>query len=238
MIVTGTVVLGFDTVAVNVNVPPGATWLPGLAAFVTAICGPAGAGVKLTVACAVAVTVTPLFTPVTVTVSVCDAPDAPANAPVKLRGAVLAPGCNVTPANAPHVELRAFVRSPYTLSTSCVIVTGVVVLGFDTDTVNVKSPPGAASVGGAAAFVTAITGAASGVSVTVACAVAVAVMPFESTPVTVTASVCLSPALPVKGPWKVQGGLVAPGARVMPISVPQVLPASVARFRRRCRSAT
>ncbi len=112
VIVTGTVALGFDTVAVNVNVPPGATRLDGLAALVTAICGPAGGGVKVTVAFAVAVTVTPLFTPVTVTVSVCDAPAAPVNAPVKLHGAVLAPGCNVTPISAPHVELRALVRSP------------------------------------------------------------------------------------------------------------------------------
>ena len=63
----------------NSNVPPGATSVNGLTTFVTAICGLAG--VNVTVAFAVAVTVTPLLTPVTVTVSVCDAPALPENGP-------------------------------------------------------------------------------------------------------------------------------------------------------------
>ena len=75
------------------------------------------------------------------------------------------------------------------LSVRAVIVTGVNVLGFDTVTVNVNVPPGASLVNGLAAFVTAICGAA-GVKVTVAFAEAVAVNPFESTPPTVTVSVC------------------------------------------------
>jgi hypothetical protein len=115
------------------------------------------------------------------------------------------------------------------LSTSWVIVTGVVVDGFDTCTVNVKSPPGSTREDGEAAFVTAITGGVNGVSPTVAIAIAVAVNPFESTPFTVTVSVCESPALPANGPVKVHGWLDAPGANVTPISVPHVLPARVAR---------
>ena len=79
VIVTGCNVLGFETCTVNLNVPPGATSVNGFATFVTAICGLAG--VNVTVAFAVAVTVTPLFTPVAVTVSVCDAPALPANGP-------------------------------------------------------------------------------------------------------------------------------------------------------------
>ena len=60
--------------------------------------------------------------------------------------------------------------------------------------------------------------------------VAVAVNPFESTPPTVTVSVCDAPALPVNGPVKLHGALFAPGARVTPIKLPHVLPGSVARF--------
>jgi hypothetical protein len=70
VIVTGSSVLGFETCAVNVNVPPGSTSLNGDATFVNAICG--AAGVNVTVALAVAVTVIPLFDPLTVIVSVCD----------------------------------------------------------------------------------------------------------------------------------------------------------------------
>jgi hypothetical protein len=44
------------------------------------------------------------------------------------------------------------------LSVKLVIVIGSIVLGFETVTVNVKVPPGATSLGGLAAFVTAITG--------------------------------------------------------------------------------
>jgi hypothetical protein len=47
------------------------------------------------------------------------------------------------------------------LSTRLVIVIGSIVLGFDTVTVNVNVPPGAASLGGLAAFVTPITGIGS-----------------------------------------------------------------------------
>jgi hypothetical protein len=70
VIVTGWNVLGLVTCAVNWNVPPGSTSLVGVATFVNAICG--GCGVNVTVALAVAVTVMPLFVPVTVIVSVCD----------------------------------------------------------------------------------------------------------------------------------------------------------------------
>jgi hypothetical protein len=156
VIVTGVVVLGFDTCTVNVNDPPGATSLAGEAALVTAI---TGTGVNVTVACAVAVTVVPLFIPVTVTVSVCDAPAAPVNGPVNEHGLELAPGASVVPINAPHVLPGRVDRSPYTLSTKLVILIGSTMLGFDTCTVNVNVPPGATSLTGAAAFVTAITGA-------------------------------------------------------------------------------
>ena len=109
------------------------------------------------------------------------------------------------------------------------IVTGVVDDGFDTDTVNVNDPPGSGRVNGSAAFVTAITGAASGVNVTVAIAIAVTVTPLL-TPVTVTVSVCDAPPGPVNGPVNEHGALDAPGANVTPINAPHVLPARVARF--------
>src|SRR5947199_237091 len=110
------------------------------------------------------------------------------------------------------------------LSTSWVIVTGVVVDGFATCTVNVNVPPGSTRDGGAAAFVTAITGGANGVNVTVAIAIAVAVNPLMSTPVTVTVSVCDPPATPLNGPVNEHGALDAPGANVTPINAPHVLP--------------
>jgi hypothetical protein len=95
----------------------------------------------------------------TVTVSVCDAPATPLNGPVNEHGELDAPGANVTPINAPH-ELPARVAIfPYTLSVNDVIVIGSTLLGFDTTTVNVNVPPGSTRDGGAAAFVTAITGA-------------------------------------------------------------------------------
>jgi hypothetical protein len=227
VIVIGSTVLGFDTVTVNVNVPPGAGRVNGLATFVTPICGPVG--VNETVACAVAVTVIPLFIPVTVTVSVCESPARPVNEPVKLHGELVAPGANVVPISAPHVLPASVAIFPYTLSVNAVIVTGVTVLGFETCTVNVNVPPGSTIVNGLATFVTAIIGAAA-TSVTVACAVAVAGNPCESTPFTVTVSVCESPAAPVNGPVKLHGALDAPGARTTPINVPHVLPARVAIF--------
>jgi hypothetical protein len=227
VIVTGVVADGFCTDTVNVNDPPGSGRDNGSAAFVTAI---TGRGVNDTVAIAIAVTVVPLFTPVTVTVSVCDAPPGPLNGPVNEHGCVEAPGANVTPINAPHELPGRVARSPYTLSTSLVIVTGVVADGFDTTTVNVKSPPGSTRDGGAAAFDTAITGGANGVNRTTAIAIAIAVNPLMSTPVTVTVSVCDAPATPVNGPVNVHGELDAPGANVTPINAPHVLPARVAIF--------
>src|SRR5580658_40886 len=107
---------------------------------------------------------------------------------------------------------------------------GSVVLGLDTWTVKVKLPPGAGRLGGLAALVTAITGVNSGVRVTVACAVAVTMLPLLSTPVTVTVSVWLAPDTPVKEPVKLHGADVAPGASVVPMRAPQVDPARVARF--------
>ena len=102
MIVTGTTVLGFDTCTVNVNVPPGSGRLNGLATFVTAICGVPET--SETVACATAVAVNPFESiPLTVTVSVCEAPAVPVNGPVKLHGLLDAPGASVTPINDPHV---------------------------------------------------------------------------------------------------------------------------------------
>src|SRR5436305_14134220 len=92
VMVTGTVVLGFDTVAVKVKSPPGATRLVGLAVFVSPICGPAAGGVRLTVACAVAVTVNPFWMPVTVSVAVCASPALPVHGPANVHGEVLAPG--------------------------------------------------------------------------------------------------------------------------------------------------
>src|SRR5436305_7620450 len=112
VMVTGTVVLGFDTVAVNVKSPPGATRLVGLAVFVNPICGPAGGGVRLTLACAVAVTVIPFWIPVTVTVSVWASPALPVNGPENVHGPGLAPGANVTPMNDPHVLPGSPARSP------------------------------------------------------------------------------------------------------------------------------
>src|SRR5438309_684750 len=62
-----------------------------------------GAGVRLTVACAVAVPVVPLLVPVTVTVSVCDAPALPENGPLNEHVRLLWPGCSVVPIKVPHV---------------------------------------------------------------------------------------------------------------------------------------
>src|SRR5580658_2626164 len=78
----------------------------------TTLAGLITAGVRPTVALAVAVTVTPLFVPVTVTTSVCVAPDDPLNGPVKLHGALDAPGASVTPINAPHVLPGRVARFP------------------------------------------------------------------------------------------------------------------------------
>src|SRR5580692_2338313 len=144
------------------------------------------------------------------------------------------------------------------LSVSAVIFTDTVVLGLDTTTVKMKVPPGADKLIGLADLVTAITGApgtvlvvvgatlvlvvvvgatvvlvvvvGGGVRVTVAWAVAVAVLPLESTPWTVTVSVWLAPETPMKEPGNVHGADDAPGASVTPISVPQVEPASVAKL--------
>jgi hypothetical protein len=159
--------------------------------------------------------------------SVSDCPAFPVNGPVNVQGALVAPGANVTPINDPHVLPGRVTRLPYTLSVNAVIVTGVVVLGFDTVILYVNVPPGAGNVNGLATFVTPITGAA-GVNVTVAFADAVAVNPFESTPPTVTVSVCDCPADPVNGPVNEHGALVAPGANVTPINAPHVLPGRVA----------
>src|SRR5438309_744595 len=127
--VTGVVVLGLDTATVNVNAPPGAGRVNGLAALVTAITGGGGGGVNVTVAFAVAVAVLPFeSTPLTVTTSVCEAPDTPVNCPVKLHGGLVCPGASVTPINVPHVvaEILADVtdRSPYLSSTKDVILIG------------------------------------------------------------------------------------------------------------------
>jgi hypothetical protein len=150
------------------------------------------------------------------------------NEPVNVHGALFPPAGIVVPINVPHVLPGNVDRSPYTLSTRLVIVTGSNVLGFETCAVNLNTPPGSTSLVGDATFVKAICGAA-GVNVTVALAVAVTVVPLLD-PVTVIVSVCESPATPVNVPVNVHVGLVAPGARVVPISVPQVLPARVARF--------
>src|SRR5579884_3159247 len=127
------------------------------------------------------------------------------------------------------------------LSTSEVILTETVVLGLDTTTVKMKLPPGAERLIGLADLLTAITGkagatavelvvvVAGGVNDTVALAVAVTMLPLVSTPVTVTVSVWLAPELPRKVPGKVHGADVAPGARVTPISVPQVEPVIAVR---------
>src|SRR5437868_4778657 len=96
------------------------------------------------------------------------------------------------------------------------------VLGFVTTTVKVKSPPGAGRLRGLAVFDTAITGA--GVRVTVAVSLAVTLTPVGLWPTTVTVSVWESPGLPVKGPMKLHGADEAPGARVVPMSRPQVEP--------------
>jgi hypothetical protein len=110
VIVTGSSVLGFETCAVNVNVPPGSTSLSGDATFVNAICG--GAGVNVTVALAVAMTVVPLFVPVTVIVSVCDCGACPVNVPVNEHVGLVAPGASVVPINVPHVLPARVARSP------------------------------------------------------------------------------------------------------------------------------
>jgi hypothetical protein len=110
LIVTGSSVLGFETCAVNVNVPPGSTSLNGDATFVRLICG--GAGVNVTVALAVAVTVVPLFVPVTVIVSVCELPATPLNGPVNEHAGLVAPGASVVPINVPHVLPARVERSP------------------------------------------------------------------------------------------------------------------------------
>src|SRR5580704_15290683 len=117
------------------------------------------------------------------------------------------------------------------LSNRDVIVTGSTVLGLDTVTVKVKLPPGADRLIGLADLVTPICGnAVGGVMVTVALAVEVAVLPLVSVPSTVTMSVWLAPALPVNAPVKLHDGEVAPGARVVPMRLPQVEPGRVARL--------
>jgi hypothetical protein len=162
VIVIGSSGLGLVTVTVNVNAPPGARRLNGLATLVTEITG-TGRGVNVTVAFAFAVAVFPFeSTPLTVTTSVCEAPDTPVNCPVKLHGGLVCPGASVTPINVPHVvaEILADVtdRSPYLSSTKDVIRIGSFGLGLVTVTVNVNAPPGATRLNGLATFVTEITG--------------------------------------------------------------------------------
>src|SRR5436305_2667467 len=74
--------------------------------------GVTGAGVRLTVAWAVAVTVWPLPVPVTVITSVWLAPAAPLNGPVNEHGELVAPGASVTPIRVPHELLGRVARSP------------------------------------------------------------------------------------------------------------------------------
>jgi hypothetical protein len=64
---------------------------------------------------------------------------------------------------------------------------------------------------------------------TVASSVAVTTVPSSSTPVTVTTSICIAPAAPVKSPVNVHGAEDAPPASTVPMSAPQVDPGRVAR---------
>ena len=83
-------------------------------------------------------------------------------------------------------------------SVSDVIVSGSA-LRLVTTTLNVNWPPGSGSEAGVAVLSTAMIGRTS-VRVTTASSVSVASLPSSSSPVTVTVSVWLSPALPVKLP--------------------------------------
>ena len=68
------------------------------------------------------------------------------------------------------------------------------------------------------------------VMVTVASSVSVAVEPSMSVTTTVTTSVWVAPASPMKLPVNLHGADEAPAARVVPIRAPQVEPARVARL--------
>jgi hypothetical protein len=168
VILIGSSGLGLVTATVNVKSPPGATRLNGLATLVTEITG-TGRGVNVTVAFAVAIAVLPSeSTPITVTTSVCEAPDTPVNCPVKLHGGLVCPGASVTPISVLHVVAEIFAdvadRSPYLSSTREVILIGSFGLGLVTATVNVNAPPGATRLNGLATLVTEITG--TGITVT------------------------------------------------------------------------
>src|SRR5436305_9159091 len=97
-----------------------------------------------------------------------------------------------------------------------------------TSTVKVKVPPGAGLERGLAVLTTVMVGGTLVID-TVALAVSVAVVPWESVTTTVTRSDWDAPASAMKLPVKLHVGEEAPGARVVPMRAPQVLPARVAR---------
>jgi hypothetical protein len=97
-------------VPVTVTVVPPA-WGPD-AGLIDDTTGP-GAGINVTVACAVAVAANPFESvPDAATVSVWESPARPVNEPVKLHDGLVAPGASVTPISASHVLPARVARFP------------------------------------------------------------------------------------------------------------------------------
>lgn len=119
-------------------------------------------------------------------------------------------------------------------SVSFVIVSDWV-LGFVTTTVKVNRPVGAGRLSGFTVLSTWMVGTTA-VMLTTASSVSVTVSPdVVPTPPTVTMSVCLSPALPVKVPSNEHEYEPVLAARMVPTALVQV--PLVAMFRRCRRSA-